>query len=248
MMYLDSSTCATAYTCASSKEFSFFLLICTSKTLFSQLQIVPETKAQSLAQKLVGAGVIISNVHLTGSKLSTAFFYNQGNTQLGIDSGIVLTTGRALSGNGYIGLNGPQSALASNQIGTEGDDQLDDLVSPSETADAVILEFDFTPVGDSVKFKYVFSSEEYPTFTCSNFNDVFAFFISGPGISGTKNIALVPGTNIPVAINSINSGSPGNSYNLSTCNLIGHRLSPSRNIMLTIRTILISRIMAILQC
>ncbi|MFL5741240.1 MAG: choice-of-anchor L domain-containing protein, partial [Flavisolibacter sp.] len=159
----------------------FLLLICTSQTLFSQLQIVPQTSGQALAQKLVGSGVIISNVHLSGSKFSTAFFYNQGNTKLGIDSGIVLTTGRAITADGYIGLNGPQTLLASNQMAEEGDDQLDDVVAPSKTTDAVILEFDFTPVGDSVRFKYVFSSEEYPTYVCSKFNDVFAFFISGPG-------------------------------------------------------------------
>ncbi|HWJ90120.1 MAG TPA: choice-of-anchor L domain-containing protein [Flavisolibacter sp.] len=198
------------------------LLICTSESVLAQLQIVPQNNAQALAQKLVGSGVIISKVKITGSNLSTAFFYNRsGSTQLGIDSGIVLSTGRVIGGAGFNGLDGSQNLLASNQIGTDGDADLNALVKPRQTGDAVILEFDFIPVGDSVKFRYVFSSEEYPIFTCSNFNDVFAFFISGPGFSGSKNIALVPGTNIPVAINSINSGTPGNSYDISTCNSMG---------------------------
>src|SRR3954471_4443447 len=176
----------------------FFLVICTSEAVLSQLQIQPQSNAQALAQKLVGKGVIISKVKLTGSNLSTAFFRNPaGATQLGIDSGIVLSTGRVIGTAGFNGLDGAQSLLASTQIGTDGDDDLNNLVKPRETGDAVVLEFDFIPVGDSVKFRYVFSSEEYPIYTCSNFNDVFAFFISGPGISGSKNIALVPGTNIP---------------------------------------------------
>jgi gliding motility-associated-like protein len=199
-----------------------FLLICTSESVLSQLQIQPQSNAQALAQKLVGKGVIISKVKLTGSNLSTAFFRNPpGATQLGIDSGIVLSTGRVIGTGGFNGLNAAQNLLASSQIGTDGDDDLNNLVKPRETGDAVVLEFDFIPVGDSVKFRYVFSSEEYPIYTCSNFNDVFAFFISGPGISGSKNIALVPGTNIPVAINSINNGVPGNSYNIGTCNSMG---------------------------
>ena len=72
------------------------------------------------------------------------------------------------------------------------------------SGDAAVLQFDFVPLGDSINFKYVFGSEEYsPDYICYFF-DAFAFFISGPGIPGLKNLALVPGTNIPVGNSSIN--------------------------------------------
>jgi hypothetical protein len=72
--------------------------------------------------------------------------------------------------------------------------------------DAAVLEFDFVPYSDTVKFRYVFGSEEYPEFVGSTYNDAFAFFISGPGISGQQNIAkLSNGT--PVTINNINGSS-----------------------------------------
>jgi hypothetical protein len=45
----------------------------------------------------------------------------------------------------------------------------------------------------------VFASEEYNEFAGSAFNDIFAFFLNG------ENIALIPGTNIPVSINNINA-------------------------------------------
>ncbi|HEY0356126.1 MAG TPA: choice-of-anchor L domain-containing protein, partial [Flavisolibacter sp.] len=184
----------------------------------AQLEITPQTNAQALAQRLVGDGITISNVTMTASPLATGYFKNTGGTQLGIDSGIVFSTGRVLSSGTLRGLNGLQSYNASTTHNTPGDAQLSAIINGAETNDAVVLEFDFIPVGDTVKFRYVFSSEEYPTFTCSNFNDAFAFFISGPGITGAKNIALVPGTNIPVSINSINDGtdpSPG------LCNAMG---------------------------
>src|SRR3954471_22480759 len=97
------------------------MLFCTTQKTYSQLQIVPQTNAQALAQKLVGGGVTISNVTLTGSSLSTAFFYNQGGTQLAMDSGIVLSTGRVLSAPGLPGLNGSASQLANSQTNTPGD-------------------------------------------------------------------------------------------------------------------------------
>ena len=196
------------------------LLLSAVVTTHAQLQIVPQANAQALAQKLVGPGVTISNVTLTGSNLSTAFFHNLGGTALGLDSGIVLSTGRVLT-DGANGLNGPAFSLASSNTFTPGYPMLSALVAPNPTNNAVVLEFDFVPVGDTVKFSYVFSSDEYPNYNCSNFNDVFAFFINGPGITGTKNIALVPGTDIPVSINSINNGIPGGGGTITTCNNMG---------------------------
>jgi hypothetical protein len=79
---------------------------------------------------------------------------------------------------------------------------------------------------DAVAFNYVFASNEYPGFTCSDFNDVFGLFISGPGIdgpysNGAENIATIPNSDIPIAINTINSGEasfPGNESNCEDAN------------------------------
>jgi hypothetical protein len=76
------------------------------------------------------------------------------------------------------------------------------------------LEFDFVPTGDSLQFRYVFGSEEYTSYTCADYNDAFGFFLSGPGIAGpfsngaAINIALVPGTTVPVSISTLNGGEP----------------------------------------
>ncbi|HEY6064285.1 MAG TPA: choice-of-anchor L domain-containing protein, partial [Chitinophagaceae bacterium] len=177
----------------------------------AQLQITSANNPVQLAQKLVGDGVIISNVSFTGNIQMTGFFKNNGATNIGIDSGIVLTSGRAKTRPPDIGMDGngvtpAQSVTASNLWGLPGDIDLAAAIGlpVTELKDACVLEFDFVPLGDSIKFNYVFSSEEYtPAYVC-NFNDAFAFFISGPGILGLKNIALIPGTNIPVSIFNVN--------------------------------------------
>ena len=71
-----------------------------------------------------------------------------------------------------------------------------------------------------------FASEEYLTFVNSSFNDVFAFLISGPGITGPYasppafpggaiNIAVVPNTNpvLPVTISTVNDQINSQYYN-----------------------------------
>ncbi|HEX6334148.1 MAG TPA: choice-of-anchor L domain-containing protein [Flavisolibacter sp.] len=188
-------------------------------TSYGQLQVTPVSNAQTLVQKLVGEGVTVMNATFSGASLSSGTFKNLGGNILGIDSGLVFSSGRVQTAGASYGLNGFGSNHASTDMGTLGDPQLDALTNGQFTQDAVILEFDFVPLGDTIKFNYVFSSEEYPDFNCTNYNDVFAFFISGPGIAGVRNIALVPGTNIPVAINSINNGVPAGS--ISNCTNMG---------------------------
>ena len=56
--------------------------------------------------------------------------------------------------------------------------------SVSSVNDVCILEFDFQPAGDFVSFNYVFGSNEYLAWVNSTYNDIFAFFLSGPGITG----------------------------------------------------------------
>ena len=70
------------------------------------------------------------------------------------------------------------------------------------------MEFDFESNTGDLFFNYVFASEEYNEFVHNTtidgkeFNDVFGFFLDG------KNIALIPRTNIPVSIETVNGGGP----------------------------------------
>lgn len=156
---------------------------------------------------LVGQGVTVSNVQFTGSNNAIGSFEGS-NTSVGLDEGIILTTGTINSGSeGPYGPNDKPNAGIDNGAG--GYAPLSNLVG-ANTFNAAVLTFNFVPQADSVKFRYVFGSEEYPEWVGDQFNDVFAFFISGPGIQGQKNMALIPGTTQPVAINNVNNGTANN--------------------------------------
>lgn len=177
-------------------------------SLMSQLVTSAQSAASLVQNTLLGPGVTVSNINYTGPSGTIGKFTANG-TNLGINSGIVITTG-TIANNG----NGPQGPNNSPNSGVDrsapGFTPLTNLLaSGSSTHDAAILEFDFVPYSDTVRFKYVFGSEEYPEYVCSQFNDVFAFFISGPGIpGGTQNMAKLP-SGVPVTINNVNGGNPG---------------------------------------
>ncbi|HEX6914503.1 MAG TPA: choice-of-anchor L domain-containing protein [Chitinophagaceae bacterium] len=206
------------------------LLLVLCQSAKAQLTVTNETDPLKLAQKILGAGVTIMNAQFKGNNVSAATF-KAVTGSFPIDSGIVLTSGRAKTIgalSGQMGVDGPANYSSTNDVmhasfngGGAGDPDLS-ILSGRATNDACILEFDFIPQGDSINVRYIFGSEEYPRYTCTDFNDVFGFLITGPGFTTPKNIAVVPGTNIPVTINSINDGVPGaNGGVLTKCTDLG---------------------------
>ena len=150
--------------------------------------------ASDLVNTIVGSGVTTSNIVYTGSPNGAGTF--SGFSTIGIDNGIILSSGNAADA---VGPNDSQSKTGALDV--PGDPDLDALVSPNATTDASVLSFDFVPTTAQLTFDYVFSSEEYNEYANSSFNDVFAFFVNG------TNCALTP-DNAPVSINNINGGNP----------------------------------------
>ncbi len=183
----------------------------------AQAQLLPFNNAspQQLVQNmLAGQGVSVSNVTFNGVP-ATAISQQVGSfngtaSNIGLDSGLVLCTGQVSLIQGP-NLFGGNTASPGNPNNT-ADPDLGFFVTTQRCV--AVLEFDFIPTGDSVSFRFVFGSEEYPEYVCSQFNDAFGFFLSGPGINGpftnqAVNLATVPGTTVPVAINTVNPGVPG---------------------------------------
>ena len=183
------------------------LLLISSRISFAQLTTNTGVNPQGLVQNtLIGPGVTVSNITFNGSPTSIGTFSGIG-TNLGITNGIVMTTGTVIdNGNGPHGPNNQAGAGQSNN--SPGSSLLSGIIGGEPTFDAAILEFDFIPYSDTVRFKYVFGSDEYPEFAPPNnsgFNDVFGFFIAGPGITGLQNIARLPNNGSIVSINNVNA-------------------------------------------
>jgi hypothetical protein len=167
------------------------------------LQVSSAITPEEMVEILIGSGLDYSNVVFTGADSSRGSFWG-GPGNIGVANGIILTSGDVDLAPGP---NNGTGAGAGND--TPGDPDLEMLAPGGQSNDACVLEFDFVPFYEYVWFQFVFGSEEYTEYVGSPFNDVFGFFISGPGISGpysnnSKNIALIPGTEVPVSINNVN--------------------------------------------
>jgi gliding motility-associated-like protein len=209
------------------KKFSLFLIsFLSTSSAFSQIAVdgtAPNNQAQHLVENVLinanAIGLTVSNVTLSEGVDTQIGYFSNGTADISMSDGIVLSTGgldlvtgTGQTGTGGPGINEPDLAMQMFLVGMD--------TNTIDRENVVVIEFDFEAAGDVIEFDYVFASHEYPGYTCSQFNDMFGFFISGPGITGPfsnngKNIALVPDpdnpsdyTTTPVAINTINSGTP----------------------------------------
>lgn len=176
----------------------------------------PEWYVQNV---LVGEGVEISNVTFNGNPgadpTDQVGEFTATNSLIPYEQGLVMASGNV---DGVIGPNNQGGAgIAPNAGGVSGDPDLEALIPGFDVNDVAILEFDFVPCGDTITFNYIFGSDEYLEYVNSSFNDVFGFFVCGPGITGpfstpddviypdgSANIAIVPGTDLPVTIDNVN--------------------------------------------
>jgi gliding motility-associated-like protein len=194
------------------------MLLASSQAVLAQMQttaanVSPFTPQNLISNVFLGSGVEVNSITYNGDPIAVGYFTN-AQSVIGIDRGILLTTGRA---NGTtpagFGANADGGDFASNDnSGGNNDPNLGPL-STEALRDVAAYTIVFTPTSDTLRFRYCFASEEYPEYACSAYNDIFGFFISGPGFPSPTNIAYIPGSNfLPVAINNIhpaNSGVPG---------------------------------------
>jgi len=181
-----------------------------------QITIIPTDNQSFTPEKIIenvflGDGVEITNINFDGVETSLGIFEN-GKSTIGIDRGFVLSTGNV----SVIPQNAEESADFNVPMANAEDEDLEALAGINIT-DVIKYEITFIPNSDTLKFKYVFASDEYPQAVCGITNDAFGFFIKGPnpngGVYDNENIALVPDPstpnaffNIPVSINTVNSG------------------------------------------
>ncbi|RQP17762.1 MAG: hypothetical protein EAS52_07730, partial [Parapedobacter sp.] len=172
-----------------------------------QSTIVTNPTDAQIITALTGTGLGITAPTLERGVRSTqlATFSNGiAGANFGIDAGVLFSTGNAeqdlttKNATPYRSINPGNTGTDANLV----------AINPSAVYNTVAYSFDITldPTVSGIRIVFQFGSEEYPDYVGSFFNDLFGFFISGPGITGTRNVALLPSNNDVIAVNTVNGG------------------------------------------
>ncbi|MEK7255058.1 MAG: choice-of-anchor L domain-containing protein, partial [Bacteroidota bacterium] len=198
------------------------------KPKLANLSTTQQDAAYLINEVFIGGGCFdVSGVTAVGAPAALGEFFG-GSASIGIDHGVIIECGNIANAPG------PNDSESAGNGGMGGSDPDLLLLAGANVFDAVGIEFNFTPTIGTLTFNYAFASEEYCEFAppVSNYNDVFGFFISGPGIAGGfmfngDNIAVLPGGSTPASIANINpvtnsgyfvpnqDGSCGGSFNMT---------------------------------
>ena len=197
-------------------RFFFFILCFLSVFAVSQIAVTnapPFNNAENIVNDLLLGDDLETSNWSWQNGASNIGYFDGFASNIGFDEGVIMCTG---------GIDFVTNGVGAGP-GMSGDADLETALSALGMSgfsvnNVTILEFDFVANSESMAFNYVFGSMEYTGYTCSSFNDVFGFFLSGPGIAGPYtnngvNIALVPDpanpgtyTDTPVAVNTVNNG------------------------------------------
>ncbi|MBQ1819328.1 MAG: choice-of-anchor L domain-containing protein, partial [Bacteroidales bacterium] len=184
--------------------FSILLAAGLQATLFAQNNVTVQSLQGThvdtiLKYHLAGEGVELSNGrfnnaagNVTSNQIGS---FNRNNyTQFPFETGLVMTTGACSIAAGP-NSSGAASSTANN---TYHDALLQQYNQGYTVQNSAALDFDFLAYADTFAFHYIFGSEEYPTYVCASYNDLFIFLLTGPdpvtGITTTRNVAVIPGT------------------------------------------------------
>jgi gliding motility-associated-like protein len=179
-----------------------FLILCTFTTITSAQYItVDDTQsAQQLIENVLVKSTCanVSNFNATGDTFTSGQnsygYFSKGTSTFPLSEGIVLCTSTSRNAIGpYV------SDRGEGNDSWNGDPDLDQALGIT-SVNATVLEFDFIPLTTSINFNYIFASNEYQfNFPCE-YSDGFAFLIKEKGSTANyKNLAVLPGTNIPVS-------------------------------------------------
>lgn len=161
--------------------------------------VLVQNQCISVSSVSVSGGFFDDGTHSYG-------YFNSNGSIFPLQEGVILSTGRAIKAIG------PNTTLQDDGGGLNwgGDTDLQQSLGINNSVNATVLEFDFIPLANNIHFSYLLASEEYHDTAPCTYSDGFAFLLKEAGSTAPyQNLAIVPGTDIPVKVTSVHPAIPG---------------------------------------
>ena len=137
--------------------------------------------ATDMANAIFGDGVFVDSASYTGDIDSAGIYTDGNNTSPGVtpsDTGVILSTGNAEDFTNSSGQENQSGSTSTNTSGQNNNSQFN-AAAGARTFDAAYLDVDFIPDGNLMTMQFVFSSEEYPEFQNSIYQDFVGVWVNG---------------------------------------------------------------------
>lgn len=168
----------------------------------AELTYQTNATAMQMANEIFGEGVTVVSASYTGATNSSAIYSNGDALSpyaTPSDTGVILSTGNAAD---FTQRNGDPNRSGSTSTDTTGVNNNVDFngLAGTNTYDAAWLEVSFIPTGDTLTLQFVFSSEEYPEYINSLYNDLVGVWINGSPVemtigNGDASVTGINGSN-----------------------------------------------------
>lgn len=195
--------------------------LCMTSSEFGAIEVSPSGQKYTVDELVKNVLIssqcdLVSNVKFQagdGQNTVNAFgYFNKQNADFPFEEGIVLATGDVKHIPGphiYTGLNDNRSKIPVWTGDPDLNKIIDDLGGKSfgKNKSVSVLEFDFIPINDSISFEYLFASQSYHkdciSYACTEGGALFAAWLIDLETGEGQNLALLPGTNSPIALSTI---------------------------------------------
>ncbi len=149
----------------------------------AELPVNTSASAEQMAETIFGDGVTVVSATYSGDSRASGTYSNGDSVSPDVtpsDSGVILSTGQASQFTNSSGAYNQDSNQSSNMSGPDTVEGASDITSAS-TYDAAVLEASFTvadPSATTMTMQFVFSSEEYPEYTSSVYQDFVGVWVN----------------------------------------------------------------------
>jgi hypothetical protein len=158
----------------------------------SELSINTNASALSMANTIMGDGVTVVGASYSGDNRSSGIWTNGNSTSPGVvpsNTGVILSTGRVTDFTNSYGQSNQSTSTSSNTSGANNRADFN-AAAGANTYDSAVLDIDFIPTYDTLTIQFVFSSDEYPEYSNSIYNDFVGVWINGSYVNPVTNASI----------------------------------------------------------